>query len=155
MDKQRDVHLYYIDIFVAVDKLSRYGAEFETVEDLYADEKAWESTIYQIEVIAAAALFLMKQGALSLQYEHIIDLKIKATSDYFDVNKALVWDIVHTKYITFEEELLHKIKEEHINILPAIDYVKEQEVQNPSVLKCLNTLRETLIAHDKYTQSMF
>jgi uncharacterized protein with HEPN domain len=48
----RDVSLYIVDIFIAIDKIKRYTAKFQNSDELLWSEVEWDATIRELEIIS-------------------------------------------------------------------------------------------------------
>ena len=50
----RVIEYFVLDILIAIDKVKRYSAGFETGEEFAADEKSYSATMRELEIIGEA-----------------------------------------------------------------------------------------------------
>ena len=68
----RDITLYVIDIYIAVDKISRYTQTFTNGSELLSSELHWDATIRELEVIGEATKYLLKDELIEKKYFYIL-----------------------------------------------------------------------------------
>ena len=51
---KRVIELFVIDLLVAMDKISRYHAEFDDAQSFYYDEKSFDATIRELQIVGEA-----------------------------------------------------------------------------------------------------
>lgn len=82
----RDISLYIVDIFIAIDKISRFTCNVENGTELLRHEMAWDATIRELEIIGEATKMLLHNGLLKNEYRRIVDFRIQPNQPW------LFWD---------------------------------------------------------------
>jgi len=91
---KRDVTLYIVDIFIAIDKIERYIKSFEDGSSLLSSELHWDATIRELEIIGEATKYLLEDELLEKKYRRIVDFRNQIVHGYFGIDETIVWDVV-------------------------------------------------------------
>lgn len=137
----RDISLYVVDIFIAIDKCKRYTKRFTNVEEFRWSELEWDATIRELEIIGEATNKLIKEDILdNTKYRKIVDFRNIIIHGYFGIDEDEVYAVVKEKLPVFHDELKKLVDEKDIFIKDAILYAKEENYKNKEVTNFLNTL---------------
>ena len=137
----RDVSLYIVDIFIAIDKISRFTCNIKNGAELLSHEMAWDATIRELEIIGEATKTLLNQGLLKSEYRRIVDFRNQISHGYFGIDEEIVWDVVSRKLPQFRIELVKIVAQEKINLADAIEHAKAENQKNQQVLKFLTNFQ--------------
>lgn len=133
----RDLTLYIVDIFIAIDKISRFTCSAKNGAELLSQEMAWDATIRELEIIGEATKMLLSNGLLKNKYRRIVNFRNQISHGYFGIDEEIVWDVIERKLPKFKTELLKIVTQEKINLTDAIEYAKAENEKNEQVLKFL------------------
>lgn len=139
---KRDVSLYIVDIFIAINKIQRYTKIFTNAEELKWSELEWDATIRELEIIGEAVNTLIKSDILeNNKYRKIVDFRNIIIHGYFGIDEDEVWNVVQDKLTPFLYELQNVIKERNIDIKDAISYAKDENLRNKELVEFLNSIK--------------
>jgi uncharacterized protein with HEPN domain len=144
----REIELFLVDIFIAIDKIERYTHPFDNAQDFLYSEMAWDATIRELEVVGEATNNLLKADFLDQEYRIIVDFRNQISHGYFGVNENIVWDVIQNYLQRFLQELFQIIKAKNIDLKEAIECSKEEYSYNQQVLIFLDNLYEKLYLND-------
>jgi len=82
---KRDVTLYIVDIFIAIDKIERYTKSFASGSSLLSSELHWDATIRELEIIGEATKYLLEDELLEKKYRRIVDFRNQIIQYCFEV----------------------------------------------------------------------
>jgi len=138
---KRDISLYIIDIFIAINKIQRYTKKFTNSDDFKWSELEWDATIRELEIIGEATNTLIKSEILeNKKYRKIVDFRNIIIHGYFGIDEDEVWSVVTDKLTPFCKELTNIIIEKNIFVIDAISYAKEENFKNQELVKYLDKL---------------
>lgn len=138
---KRDISLYIVDIFIAIDKCKRYTSKFTSAEEFRWSELEWDATIRELEIIGEATNKLIKEKILEDEkYRKIVDFRNLIIHGYFGIDEDEVYSVVIEKLPEFFNELSSLVDEKNIYIKDAITFAKEENQKSKEVLNFLNTL---------------
>ncbi len=133
----RDISLYIVDIFIAIDKISRFTCKIKNGAELLVHEMAWDACIRELEIIGEATKILLNSGLLKSGYRRIVDFRNQISHGYFGIDEEIVWDVIAHKLPEYQAELVMVVAKEKISLLNAIEYAKAENEKNVQVLKFL------------------
>ncbi|SFP06668.1 HepT-like ribonuclease domain-containing protein [Hydrogenimonas thermophila] len=139
---KRDISLYIVDIFIAIDKIGRYTKNFDNAQDLLYSELEWDGTLRELEIIGEATNYLLKEGYLSSDYRRIVDFRNQIIHGYFGIDENIVFDVIKNKLPKYYQDLI--IIAKNTNLLKAIKSAKIENEKNQNVLKFLNDLEKEI-----------
>jgi len=122
---KREVELYLVDIFIAIDKINRYSNKFDTAQELLHSDLEWDATIRELEIIGEVTNKLLKSEILDQEYRIIVDFRNQINHGYFGIDENVVWEVIDSYLFTFKIELIKIIKSQNINLSEAIKCAKE------------------------------
>lgn len=140
----RDITLYIVDIFIAMDKLERYIKDFETATELLYNDIHWDACIRELEIIGEATKFLLKDELLHNQYRRIVSFRNQIAHGYFGIDEDIVWDILNHKLPIYKIDLYEIINNKNINLTPAINHSKIEFKNQKNILITLNKLSKII-----------
>ena len=143
---KKDNGLYIVDIFIASSKLQRYTSGFTNAQELLHDEVYWDATIRELQIVGEASNKLIKNAVIDDTYQDIVDFRNLITHAYFGINAQMVWDILKEDLQHFIEELFIFIKNNNINLFPAIECAKQEQLtlRNKKTVSYLDDLQKKL-----------
>ena len=136
----RDISLYIVDIFIAIDKISRFTCKIKNGAELLSHEMAWDASIRELEIIGEATKALLNSELLKSEYRRIVDFRNQISHGYFGIDEEIVWDVIVHKLPEYQAELVSIVVKEKIALLGAIEHAKVENEKNIQVLKFLEGL---------------
>ncbi|ACZ11370.1 HepT-like ribonuclease domain-containing protein [Sulfurospirillum deleyianum] len=136
----RDISLYIVDIFIAIDKISRFTCKIKNGAELLVHEMAWDACIRELEIIGEATRILLNSGLLKSEYRRIVDFRNQISHGYFGIDEEIVWDVIAHKLPEYQAELVMVVSKEKIALVGAIEHAKAENEKNVQVLKFLEIL---------------
>jgi uncharacterized protein with HEPN domain len=91
---KRVVELFVVDLLVAMDKISRYKAGFNDAQSFYHDEKSFDATIRELQIVGEATKHLISSNILGKEYRVIVDFKETVYILLKDFNKEILLKII-------------------------------------------------------------
>ena len=137
---KREVEFYIVDIFIAIDKITRYTQNIISAEQLLHSELEWDATIRELEIIGEATNSLLKADFLDDSYRVVVDFRNQINHGYFGINENIVWNVVKNYLIEFREEFICIIKEKNIILHEAVECAKEDNEFSQKTINFLNSL---------------
>ena len=139
----RDITLYIGDIFIAIDKIKRYTAQYNNGNELLSNELSWDGAIRELEVIGEATKRLLQKSMLSeKKYRRIVDFRNQINHGYFGIDEDIVWDVIQHKLDEYEQDLNELIISSNIDLIKIITMLKEEHTQQKYVLEFLEQLEK-------------
>ncbi len=137
---KREPTLYFLDIFIAYDKICRYTDRFTSPQDLLHSELEWDATIRELEIIGEATNNLLVLNLIDKKHRRIVDFRNQIIHGYFGIDEEIVFEVVKSKLAIFTKEL----KSLNINFEKAIPLAKNEYSQNKHILNLLNNLQKEI-----------
>jgi uncharacterized protein with HEPN domain len=139
---KRDISLYIVDIFIAINKIQRYTQKFSNAQDFKWSELQWDATIRELEIIGEATNNLIKSQILeNNKYRKIVDFRNVIIHGYFGIDEDEVWSVVQDKLTSFFNDLKNIVEEQNINIEDAISYAVDENLRNKELVEFLNSVK--------------
>ena len=140
---KRAVEFYILDTLIAIDKIKRYTANFDSGSDLLCDELSWDATIRELEIIGEATKSLLQNAVVNeKKYRRIVDFRNQINHGYFGIDEEIVWDVVKNKINEYEDDLMQVISELRLNIVESIEIFKQENFNQKKVLEFLQMLEK-------------
>lgn len=145
--KQRDIELFIVDIFVAIEKTREYTSTFQNVSDFKHSSLHWDATIRQLEVIGEALNKLLEDTKFKLlapiYFRKVVSFRNNIVHGYFGIDADEVWSVV-TRHLHLLEVDLSNIIRDNIDISEAIlceidEYMK---LDDTKIVKYLMKLKQ-------------
>jgi len=142
---KREVSLYIVDIFIAINKIQRYTEKFKDAESFKWSELEWDATLRELEIIGEATNTLIKLEVLQNQkHRKIVDFRNIIIHGYFGIDEDEVWNVIKEQLLSFSKELKSIMIDKKIDIDEAILCAKEENYKNLELLKFLNNFSNEL-----------
>jgi len=141
---KRDITLYIVDIFIAIDKLDRYISNFNDGDHLLGDEVYWDASIRELEIIGEATKILLSSNLIDAKYRRIVDFRNQITHGYFGIDTKIVWHVLVEKIPQYKKDLIDIVRLHKIQIEDAVAYAKVEFKSQTQTVTMLNSLTETI-----------
>ena len=105
----RIVEMFMFDILIAILKIKKTIEEFNDVQDLVYDYKAWDSVVREFEIIGEASKYLLKTNLIDKEYQVVVDFRNKIIHGYFGVEAEIIWYIIHNELGDYCQTILQLI----------------------------------------------
>ncbi|MCW8895322.1 HepT-like ribonuclease domain-containing protein [Sulfurimonas sp.] len=144
-NKKRDIELFIIDIFVAIQKLKEYTKEFIDEEELRYSSLHWDATIRELEIVGEALNNLLNDKGFSLlspsYFRKIVDFRNVIVHGYFGIDASEVWNVIVGKLDILYEDLL-TIVDNNIDLSEAIKYeiLEYEKLKDKNIVKYLKSI---------------
>ena len=107
---KRVLEFFMIDILISIDKIKRYSAGFEDGENFYYDEKSFDATMRELQIIGEATKHLINGNILSSNYRMIVNFRNILVHEYFGIDSEEIWNVIKVNLPKFEIVILDIIK---------------------------------------------
>ena len=107
-DKERLEH-----ILAAIDRVARYTKD-KTFDDLLADDMMYYAVVKNIEMMGEAANMLTSEFQDShpeTPWKMVKGMRNYIVHEYFQIDNAVVWDVVTNELSTLREQITHYLAE--------------------------------------------
>ncbi len=107
-DKERLEH-----ILAAIDRVARYTKD-KTFDDLLADDMMYYAVVKNIEMMGEAANMLTSEFQEShpeTPWKMVKGMRNYIVHEYFQIDNAVVWDVVTNELSTLREQISHYLAE--------------------------------------------
>jgi len=139
---KREITLYIVDIFIAINKLHRYTSKFTDAETFKWSELEWDASIRELEIIGEATKVLINSDILSNnKYRKIVDFRNMISHGYFGIDEDEVFMVIKERLETLNDELMELIKVKNISIMEAINLAIQENSFNKKLTEFLKNLR--------------
>jgi len=144
MHKNRDITLYIVDIFIAIDKIERYTKIFTNGSELLSSELHWDATIRELEIIGEATKYLLEDELIGKKYRRIVDFRNQIMHGYFGIDEVIVWDVIENKLDEYKNDLKEMVDNFSFNLCAAIVHAKQEFTGQKDVVSALEKLEISL-----------
>lgn len=134
----REPTLYFLDIFIAYDKICRYTKKFDNAQDFLHSELEWDATIRELEIIGEATNNLLQLNFIDTKHRRIVDFRNQIIHGYFGIDENIVFEVVKSKLDLYVDDL----KNLDIELSKAIDLAKIEHSKNENILLLLKNLEK-------------
>lgn len=122
--KFRELALFVVDIFVAVQKVKEYVKLFKNENDFRHSSLHWDATIRQLEIIGEALNNLLDDeyfDSLSPKYfRKVVNFRNTISHGYFGIDVDEVWSVIHQHLDVLVDDLSRIAQENKFDINDAI-----------------------------------
>ena len=126
----RDIELYIVDVFVAVNAVAHYTTAFQNAKELRKNSLHWDAVIRQLEVIGEAINKLLDSEQFASQapsyFRKIVNFRNAISHGYFGIDADEVWSVVTVNLSKLESDLKHIVCECGIDLTDAVNSVLEE-----------------------------
>lgn len=134
----RDMSVYIIDIFIAINKIERYTETFTNAQELLHSELNWDGTLRELEIIGEATNYLLKSDILDKKYRRIVDFRNQIIHAYFGIDENIVYEVITDKLPILAKEL--KVLTRGYKVNKTIENAKIENRKNSNIVNFLNIL---------------
>ena len=128
---KRVVELFIVDLLVAMEKIERYHSDAKSAESFYHDEKSFDATMRELQIIGEATKHLISTRHLSEEHRIIVDFRNLIVHEYFGIDADEIWDILHHELPVFKQTIYEIIeKADKAKLLKIIDDTKSDSRGN-------------------------
>lgn len=102
---KRVVEFFIVDILIAIEKVRRYTSEFKCAQDFMHDEKSFDATMRELEIIGEATKHLIRGNLLDNEWQIVVDFRNVIAHEYFGIDSDEIWEVITIYLDTFELEI--------------------------------------------------
>jgi len=139
--KYRDIELFIVDVFVALEKIKEYTIDFNDADAFLHSTLHWDAVIRQLEILGEALNHLLVDEKFSMHapkyFRKIVNFRNVIVHEYFGIDEDEVWDVVTDKLDLLNTDM-HSIIQ-NIDISSAVESILT-ESSDDTVKKMLQTL---------------
>ncbi len=117
---KRSYEYFLIDALVALHKIERYHEQHDNAEDFYHDEKSFDATMRELQIIGEATKHLLNANLLDDTYRIVVDFRNLIVHEYFGIDADEIWDILHNELPPFKRTLLDLLAESDCSMLISV-----------------------------------
>jgi len=114
---KRAIEFFIVDCFIAINKIKRYTYEFNNSQEFLYDEKSFDATMRELEILGEATKHLIKNQILDKEFQIVVDFRNIISHEYFGIDADEVWEVITIHILDFEKELYNIINNFNQNIL--------------------------------------
>ncbi|MEA2019960.1 MAG: HepT-like ribonuclease domain-containing protein [Campylobacterota bacterium] len=122
-NKKRDIELFIVDIFVAIEKTKEYTQPFSNPNDFQHSSLHWDASMRQLEIIGEALNKLLEDEKFNLlapsYFRKVVNFRNSIVHGYFGIDLDEVWNIITEKLEILRIDLFIIVKD-NINLEEAI-----------------------------------
>jgi len=139
-NKKRDIELFIVDIFVAIEKIKEYTQAFSNPSDFQHSSLHWDASMRQLEIIGEALNKLLEDEKFSIlapsYFRKVVNFRNSIVHGYFGIDLDEVWDIVTQKLNVLSADLSILVKD-NIDLREAISC----EIEEYKALNDINIVK--------------
>lgn len=102
---KRVVEFFIVDILIAIEKVKRYTAEFNNPQDFMHDEKSFDATMRELEIIGEATKHLIRGNLLDNEWQIVVDFRNVIAHEYFGIDSDEIWEVITIYLDKFGDEI--------------------------------------------------
>jgi uncharacterized protein with HEPN domain len=140
--EKRSPAFFLFDALVACLKIEDTASQFDDVEMLKHDYRAWDSMMFEFTIIGEAVKYLVEDGVFPNTYRSVVNFRNIVVHHYFGLESEEVWDVVVNHLPVLKRSLIEQI--ERLDNDERDEVIEELMVENahiPIVVKMLETLK--------------
>jgi len=107
---KRYPEFFAVEILVALDKISRYHQDHNDAQTFYHDDKSFDATMRELQIIGEATKHLLHYDLLEKEYRIIVDFRNFIVHEYFGVDPDEIWDILQHELPRFKNTTLQLLE---------------------------------------------
>ncbi len=127
--KKRDIELFIVDIFVAIQKIKEYTNSFNNSNALLHSSLHWDATIRQLEIIGEALNKLLEDEKFATHspkyFRRVVNFRNNIVHGYFGIDTDEVWNVITVHLDSLQNDIKNIIKN-NIDIQEAIESELEE-----------------------------
>lgn len=143
---KRAIEFFIVDCFIAIDKVKRYTSEFHNSQEFLHDEKSFDATMRELEILGEATKHLIKSQIIDKEFQIVVDFRNIISHEYFGIDIEEVWEVITIHILDFEKELYNIINNIDKNVLLDVlnSALKDHKYSNDTS-KYINKLQKDLL----------
>ncbi|MDD5158524.1 MAG: DUF86 domain-containing protein [Sulfuricurvum sp.] len=102
---KRVVEFFIVDILIAIEKVKRYTSEFNHSQDFMHDEKSFDATMRELEIIGEATKHLIRGNLLDNEWQIVVDFRNVIAHEYFGIDSDEIWEVITIYLDKFGNEI--------------------------------------------------
>lgn len=102
---KRVVEFFIVDILIAIEKVKRYTFEFKCAQDFMHDEKSFDATMRELEIIGEATKHLIRGNLLDNEWQIVVDFRNVIAHEYFGIDSDEIWEVITIYLDKFGDEI--------------------------------------------------
>ncbi len=122
-NKNRDIELFIVDVFVSIEKVKEYTQAFNNPSDFQHSSLHWDASMRQLEIIGEALKKLLEDDKFNLlapnYFRKVVNFRNSIAHGYFGIDLEEVWNIITEKLEILKVDLTLIVKD-NINLEKAI-----------------------------------
>lgn len=119
---KRVSEFFIVDILIAIEKVKRYTAEFKSSQEFLYDEKSFDATMRELEIIGEATKHLIRGNLLDAEWQIVVDFRNVIAHEYFGIDSDEIWEVVTVYLAIFKIEVIKLFENSDMEVL--IDVIK-------------------------------
>ena len=119
---KRVSEFFIVDILIAIEKVKRYTVEFTSSQEFLHDEKSFDATMRELEIIGEATKHLIRGNLLDAEWQIVVDFRNVIAHEYFGIDSDEIWEVITVYLATFETEVVKLFDNSDKDVL--IDVIK-------------------------------
>lgn len=140
----RDLNMFIVDIFIAIDKVRRYTQKFTCGEELLYSEMEWDAVIRELQIIGDATNELLKAELIDNILRRIVDFRNQIVHGYFGIDHDIVWEVISKKLPIYNSDLLEIVKTKQIDLTEAINSALIDNAYNRYTIDLLKEIQKKI-----------
>ena len=143
---KRKIEFFVVDILIAINKVKLYTKDAQNAEEFLHDEKSFDATMRELEIIGEASKHLLNKNVLDKEWQIVVDFRNIIIHEYFGVDIDEIWEVVTSHLIEFEVEILKVINKVDMDILNQVISAALIDFKySKTTTKYLQTLQKELL----------
>ncbi len=144
--KRRNIELFIVDIFIAIEKIRNYTSSFRSANDLLHSSLHWDATIRQLEIIGEALNKLLVDEKFAKHspkyFRRVVNFRNNIVHGYFGIDAEEVWNVI-TLHLNSLQDDIQNIVENNVDISEAIESEIEEykKLNDVTIVKFLMSLQ--------------
>lgn len=144
---KRVVEFFIVDSLIAIEKVKRYTVEFDCAQNFMHDEKSFDATMRELEIIGEATKHLIRGNLLDSEWQIVVDFRNVIAHEYFGIDSDEIWEVITVYLATFETEIVKLFDKSDSDVL--IDIIKSNIEDFKYSVKTVSLLHNLLEIAEK------
>lgn len=124
---KRTPALFLVDIFIALDRITRYSKNIACESDLWSDEVICDAIMRELEILGEASKMILQANEfkkfVNPDWRVIVDFRNLISHEYFGIDYAEIFKILTIEIPALQDEMVLFAKQVK-NIVPLKDAIK-------------------------------
>lgn len=103
---KRITEFFIVDILIAIEKVKRYTNDFTSSQEFLYDEKSFDATMRELEIIGEATKHLIRGNLLDTEWQIVVDFRNVIAHEYFGIDSDEIWEVITIYLDTFQIEIV-------------------------------------------------